>query len=211
VACLVQAYREHGHKTARVDPLGLQPRPPVAELALDQFGLSTHTAVEVDSRGLVHGDAGRGTTSVGELVKYLDSTYCGGITIETSQIPVSIWTGQCVTVCACMYYVVVVPLQSEFEREWLVQQFEEATSQQFSHERKRETLVTLAQAQVRTTAPLGSSVTGNHFPPPLYSSLPPLPSPPFPSPLSLPYRHLIIFLPKGFNTSSGMVEKEQRQ
>ena len=178
MACLVQAYREHGHKAARVDPLGLQPRPPVAELALDQFGLSAHTAVEVESKGLVHGGVGRGTTSVGELVKYLDSTYCGGITIETSQIPVSIWTGQCVCVCVLYYVVVVVaPLQSEVEREWLVQQFEEATSQQFSHERKRETLVTLVQAQVRTTAPLGSSATWNHFP---------LPSPPLsPSPAGI--------------------------
>ena len=103
MACLVQAYREHGHKAARVDPLGLQPRPPVAELALDQFGLSAHTAVEVESKGLVHGGVGKGTTSVGELVKYLDSTYCGGITIETSQIPVSIWTGQCVCVCCIMW------------------------------------------------------------------------------------------------------------
>ena len=104
VACLVQAYREHGHRAARVDPLGLQPRPPVAELTLDRFGLSEHTVVEMDAEGLVHGGVARGTTSVGELVEYLDSTYCGGITIETSQIPVSMCTYLRVGVfiCACM-------------------------------------------------------------------------------------------------------------
>ena len=101
VACLVQAYRDHGHKAACVDPLHLQPSPTVAELALERFGLSAHTALDVDTEGLLHGGVGRGTTSVGELVEHLDSTYCGGITIETSQVPVSM--DLCVGVCMCVY------------------------------------------------------------------------------------------------------------
>lgn len=50
---------------------------------------------------------------------------------------------------------VCAALQNEVEREWLVWQFEEATAQQFSQERKQETLVKLVQAQARTTAPRG--------------------------------------------------------
>ena len=108
-----------------------------------------------------------------------------------------------------------------------MQWFEEATAQQFPHERKQETLVQLAKAQVRTSAPLGSSVTGivtsSPPPPPLSppspSSLSPFPSPPPshppppspPLPLPLPfYRHLITFLPSGFLTSNGMEGKELR-
>ena len=71
----------------------------------------------------------------------------------------------CVTVavamgssCGLLYWVMspsLSLLQNEVEREWVVWRFEEATAQQFTQERKRETLVKLAQAQVSTTAPLG--------------------------------------------------------
>ena len=57
--------------------------------------------------GLVYGGVVGGTTSVGELVEHLDSTYCGSITMETSQIPVSIYASLfwCLYVCVC--YVVL--------------------------------------------------------------------------------------------------------
>ena len=90
-------------------------------------------------------------------------------------------------------------LQNEAEKEWVVRRFEEAAAQQFTQERKRETLIKLAQSQVSTTAPIGINRLLNiaSLYPPLPSLPLPLPSPlsPLPPPLPLSLPPLLLPLP----------------
>ncbi|MEM8873141.1 MAG: 2-oxoglutarate dehydrogenase E1 component [Planctomycetota bacterium] len=75
---LVHTYREFGHFSANIDPLGL-PRDPNPYLALENFG-----ATEADlSRNVGNGTfAGHCDGTFGDLVEKLRATYCGNIGIE---------------------------------------------------------------------------------------------------------------------------------
>uniref|UniRef100_A0AAY4BQV2 2-oxoadipate dehydrogenase complex component E1 n=1 Tax=Denticeps clupeoides TaxID=299321 RepID=A0AAY4BQV2_9TELE len=76
LARLVEAYRAHGHKAARINPL--RPDAP----AVDHVP-GSRISVLRDS-GLRH--FGRSEASLEDVVHYLDRVYCGGISVETVQL-----------------------------------------------------------------------------------------------------------------------------
>ncbi|HEX8909154.1 MAG TPA: thiamine pyrophosphate-dependent enzyme, partial [Anaeromyxobacteraceae bacterium] len=79
---LVQAYREHGHLHARLDPLGLERRDTEAALTLAGFGLG-----EADLDRPV-ADPGRsaGARTLRELVARLQETYCRTLGVELAHL-----------------------------------------------------------------------------------------------------------------------------
>lgn len=94
---LVEAYRDHGHFKACLDPLGLvnQSVEPQALYSLDPqgFGLSDS---EGDLSGLqellpafpdVKG-------SVSDVVDYLEHMYCGGISLQLAHVSVSTYVSK---------------------------------------------------------------------------------------------------------------------
>uniref|UniRef100_A0A8C8JZU0 2-oxoadipate dehydrogenase complex component E1 n=1 Tax=Oncorhynchus tshawytscha TaxID=74940 RepID=A0A8C8JZU0_ONCTS len=68
---LVEAYRAHGHKAAKINPL--LPEDPTSFNAMQLF-----------FHGLRH--FGKAEASVEEVLAYLEGAYCGRISIETSQL-----------------------------------------------------------------------------------------------------------------------------
>src|ERR687887_668343 len=75
---LVQAYREHGHLHAKLDPLGLERRGK-EPISLSSFGLS-----EADLDALVLRETG--TTTLRELVARLEETYCRTLGVELAHL-----------------------------------------------------------------------------------------------------------------------------
>jgi 2-oxoglutarate decarboxylase len=73
VASLIDAYREHGHLVADLDPLGSQ-RPPQPDLEPSTYGLT-----EKDLDSPVASQAGR---SLREILQHLRKTYCDKIASE---------------------------------------------------------------------------------------------------------------------------------
>ena len=80
----VEAYRQHGHKRARLDPLGLTPIPAVPELDSTFYGL--HPDADYDVSGIV--DLPFATThATGEqLQRHLERTYCSSIAAEFTHL-----------------------------------------------------------------------------------------------------------------------------
>ena len=77
---LVWQYRVHGHRAARLDPLGRE-RPFPAELDPLRNGLS-----EAELDAVVVGARGRHRRTVRELIERLRRTYCGSIGVEFMHI-----------------------------------------------------------------------------------------------------------------------------
>ena len=79
---LVEAYREHGHLSADLDPLGLVKRAG-AQLALEDYGLSDADLETVFSTENV---AGPDRTTLSGLVALLRETYCRHIGVELAHL-----------------------------------------------------------------------------------------------------------------------------
>ncbi|CAH1791072.1 unnamed protein product [Owenia fusiformis] len=75
---LVTAYREHGHKKANIDPLGLAKPMLVPELDLASYGLSETNTHNL--HGILYHGAQQATTA--EVVETLEKLYCGAMSIE---------------------------------------------------------------------------------------------------------------------------------
>ena len=85
---LATAYREHGHRKATLDPLGLwQPESPV-ELSLASYGLEGRESELVRTEGIVFALA-RPEASLSEIVQYLELAYCGTMALEVAHVEVS--------------------------------------------------------------------------------------------------------------------------
>ena len=81
----VEAYRQHGHKRARIDPLGLTALPAVAELDPTQYGL--HPDESYDVSGIVDLPF-TSTHATGEQIqRHLELTYCTSIAAEFIHLP----------------------------------------------------------------------------------------------------------------------------
>jgi len=85
VASLIFAYRNLGHRAARLDPLAGEPAP-VPELALESFGLDEHDLGRVFDSGHLGGDfegtAGPRQASLAEIIQILKDTYCRTVAVE---------------------------------------------------------------------------------------------------------------------------------
>ncbi|CDQ91281.1 unnamed protein product [Oncorhynchus mykiss] len=108
LARLVEAYRAHGHKAAKINPL--LPNDPVEDSVPEINMLTGAVQGPLNTSGLRH--FGKAEASVEEVIGYLEESYCGRISIETSQ------------------------LTSLEEREWLADRFEQLKKEMFTAEER---------------------------------------------------------------------------
>jgi 2-oxoglutarate dehydrogenase E1 component len=80
---LVEAYREMGHLSADLDPLGLVKRNAGASLDIREFGLSEADLGNIFSSENV---AGPDRTTLGDLISLLRETYCRHIGVEVAHL-----------------------------------------------------------------------------------------------------------------------------
>lgn len=90
---LIDAYRDHGHLKACLDPLGLVDplaTPLAYPLQPEGFGLSdSGEQFSVVQELLPAFPQSKGY--VGEVVDYLEHMYCGGISLQVAHISVCYW------------------------------------------------------------------------------------------------------------------------
>ncbi|RKP28148.1 thiamine diphosphate-binding protein [Syncephalis pseudoplumigaleata] len=89
---LVIAYRTHGHRNAKLDPLGLQEIEEHVALQPSRYGLTdAHKAYNLD--GILHMNHGTSdgaqanTANLHTIIEHLRSTYCGRIAYEFVYMP----------------------------------------------------------------------------------------------------------------------------
>ncbi|KAM3870535.1 2-oxoadipate dehydrogenase complex component E1 [Diretmus argenteus] len=116
---LVEAYRAHGHKAAKVNPL--LPQKPVVD-TIPEISMVTGTIRgRLNTSGLRH--FGKAEASVEEVLAYLEDAYCGHVSVETSQ------------------------LSSLEEREWFADRFEELKAESFSTEERKQLAQLMLESQ----------------------------------------------------------------
>ncbi|XP_075064744.1 2-oxoadipate dehydrogenase complex component E1 [Mixophyes fleayi] len=109
LARLVTAYREHGHKAAKINPLF--PDQPVMDMVPEIQVLAETLHGPFCTAGLLN--IGKEEATLEEILAYLDHIYCGSISIETSQ------------------------LQSLEEQKWFSKRFEQLKQETFSTEERK--------------------------------------------------------------------------
>lgn len=119
LARLVEAYRAHGHKAAKINPL--LPQSPVADSVPEINMLSGTITGLLNTSGLRH--FGKAQASVEEVQAYLEEAYCGHLSVETSQ------------------------LSSLEEKEWFADRFEELKKKSFSTEERRQLAKIMLESQ----------------------------------------------------------------
>uniref|UniRef100_A0A8D3A9Q7 2-oxoadipate dehydrogenase complex component E1 n=1 Tax=Scophthalmus maximus TaxID=52904 RepID=A0A8D3A9Q7_SCOMX len=119
VARLVEAYRAHGHKAAKINPL--LPLEPVADCVPEISTLTGSMRGRLNTSGLRH--FGKAEASLEEVQAYLEEAYCGHLSVETSQ------------------------LSSLEEREWFADRFEELKQKSFSPEERRQLAKIMLESQ----------------------------------------------------------------
>ena len=80
---LIRAYRVRGHLRATLDPLGLEVRPPHAELDPATYGFSES---DLDRSIFINYVLGLETATLRDIVSILTATYCGNIGVEFMHI-----------------------------------------------------------------------------------------------------------------------------
>uniref|UniRef100_A0A8C7ULQ6 2-oxoadipate dehydrogenase complex component E1 n=1 Tax=Oncorhynchus mykiss TaxID=8022 RepID=A0A8C7ULQ6_ONCMY len=116
---LVEAYRAHGHKAAKINPL--LPEDPVEDTVPEINMLTGAVQGPLNTSGLRH--FGKAEASVEEVLAYLEGAYCGRISVETSQ------------------------LTSLEEREWLADRFEELKKETFAAEERKKLAKLMLESQ----------------------------------------------------------------
>uniref|UniRef100_UPI0037E750CE 2-oxoadipate dehydrogenase complex component E1 n=1 Tax=Semicossyphus pulcher TaxID=241346 RepID=UPI0037E750CE len=119
LARLVEAYRAHGHKAAKINPL--LPQKPVADTVPEIDMLTGTIRGQLNTSGLRN--FGKAEASVEEVQAYLKEVYCGHLSVETSQ------------------------LSSLEEKEWLADRFEELKKNSFSIEERRQLAKIMLESQ----------------------------------------------------------------
>lgn len=119
LARLVEAYREHGHKYAKINPL--LPQKPVLDSVPEIDMLSGTISGQVNTSGLRN--FGKAEASVEEVHAYLKEVYCGHLSVETSQ------------------------LSSLEEREWFADRFEELKMKSFTTEERKQLAKIMLESQ----------------------------------------------------------------
>jgi len=80
---LVHSYRELGHYSAKLDPLGLVERPRHPLLALKEFNMSVADLDKIVGNGGFHADT---DGTLGDLISKLEETYCSTVGVEFTGI-----------------------------------------------------------------------------------------------------------------------------
>ncbi|KAG8012767.1 putative 2-oxoglutarate dehydrogenase E1 component DHKTD1 [Nibea albiflora] len=119
LARLVETYRAHGHKAAKINPL--LPQMPVADSVPEIDMLKETVRGQLNTSGLRH--FGKAEASVEEVQAYLEEAYCGHLSVEISQ------------------------LSSLEEREWFADRFEELKKTSFSPEERRRLAKVMLESQ----------------------------------------------------------------
>ncbi|KAL8222389.1 UNVERIFIED_CONTAM: putative 2-oxoglutarate dehydrogenase E1 component DHKTD1, mitochondrial [Gekko kuhli] len=109
LACLLAAYRQHGHKAAKINPLFAGQA--VLDVVPEIQALTETLQGPFDTTGLLN--IGKEEASLEDVTSFLDNIYCGHISIETTQ------------------------LSSMQEREWIVKRFEELKQEALTTEEKK--------------------------------------------------------------------------
>ena len=90
---LVSAFRQHGHKAAKIDPLDLTLIEDVPDLHLNRYGFNESDSNKFNVKGILHlgkpGNKQQGLprATIKDIHKYLKTTYCGNIGYEFAHIP----------------------------------------------------------------------------------------------------------------------------
>eukprot|EP00455_Lapot_gusevi_P030352 TRINITY_DN3264_c0_g3_i5.p1 TRINITY_DN3264_c0_g3~~TRINITY_DN3264_c0_g3_i5.p1 ORF type:complete len:905 (+),score=378.09 TRINITY_DN3264_c0_g3_i5:61-2775(+) len=77
---LINAYREHGHRRATLDPLGIQQIPEVPELNPELYGVRPDEVVTTE--GLVDLPNQQASAPAGQILQHIEATYCRNIGAE---------------------------------------------------------------------------------------------------------------------------------
>ncbi|WP_395147604.1 2-oxoglutarate dehydrogenase E1 component [Moraxella atlantae] len=77
---LITSYRRRGHRLAKLDPLGLMPRPQIEELTLEYHGLSEADLDTVYPVSDMH--IGKSKATLREIIEVLQRVYCSSIGSE---------------------------------------------------------------------------------------------------------------------------------
>ncbi|XP_017261614.1 probable 2-oxoglutarate dehydrogenase E1 component DHKTD1, mitochondrial isoform X3 [Kryptolebias marmoratus] len=119
LARLVEAYRTHGHKAAKINPL--LPEKPVVDRVPEIDVLAGSVGGTLNASGLRH--FGKPQASVEEVQAYLEETYCGRLSVETGQ------------------------LSSLEERQWFADRFEELKWRSFAPEERKHLAKLMLESQ----------------------------------------------------------------
>ncbi|XP_034032051.1 probable 2-oxoglutarate dehydrogenase E1 component DHKTD1, mitochondrial isoform X2 [Thalassophryne amazonica] len=119
LARMVEVYRTHGHKAAKVNPL--LPEKPVADSVPEIDMLIGAIQGNLNTTGLRH--FCKAEAPVEDVLAYLQEAYCGHVSVETSQ------------------------LSSLEEREWFADRFEEHKKKTFSTEERRKLAKLMLESQ----------------------------------------------------------------
>ncbi|XP_043980964.1 probable 2-oxoglutarate dehydrogenase E1 component DHKTD1, mitochondrial [Gambusia affinis] len=119
LARLVEAYRTHGHKAAKINPL--LPQQPVVDRVPEIDMLAGAVTGTLNTSGLRH--FGKAQASAEEVQTYLERVYCGHLSVEIGQ------------------------LSSLEEREWFADRFEELKREGFSPEEKKHLAKLMLESQ----------------------------------------------------------------
>ncbi|WP_201545911.1 2-oxoglutarate dehydrogenase E1 component [Psychrobacter sp. H7-1] len=84
---LISAYRRRGHRRAKLDPLGLQPRADVEDLTLAYHGLSEADLDTIFSTSDLN--IGKSEASLREIIEIMERVYCGHIGLEYMHVTTS--------------------------------------------------------------------------------------------------------------------------
>lgn len=85
---LATAYRDHGHRKANLDPLGMWQCESPPELSLASYGLEGKEKELFGTEGIVFGFP-RPEAPLSEIVQHLEQAYCGTMALEVAQVEVS--------------------------------------------------------------------------------------------------------------------------
>jgi len=119
---LATAYRDHGHRKANLDPLGMWQCESPPELSLASYGLEGKENELFGTEGIVFGFP-RPEAPLSEMVQHLEQAYCGTMALEVAQV------------------------ESSAEREWLAQHYEESRVFELPAERQRHLAELLTRSQ----------------------------------------------------------------
>lgn len=81
---LIEAYRNHGHKKADIDPLGLREIPEVSDLAMENHELYSTDLSTSFKTDMLH--FGQENMTLKALIEALEATYCGTTGIQCSHV-----------------------------------------------------------------------------------------------------------------------------